>query len=340
MTQINSGAGADQKTGPDADSLNPMSQHHAHARTPEADRIALDWLAGYDPKDGHGLIGNTSPHHQFGRDIVLAAFAAGRSAQAAESIVPLRGAVALLTEGAQVFRGYENHHREKAQYEDGSHTQYLMNEAAIAKAEANAAIAQRFEDFLQLDTTPRDRLAGLALSLCQDLDALMGESGGVYGLHQNGDVAPWDSLRRGGVYEDWLQSFDKLIEALDGMFPVAESHCSCATGAQGAPVDASCPVHGLPDDDEEEADPAATVRTIEAAVAGGLIPGFSTARLGTARRLSHLNATMLDRGIDMGVLVVTPQAVPGVYSPERGQPAAGMDPDVVAALRQAHDGAE
>lgn len=27
--------------------------------------------------------------------------------------------------------------------------------------------------------------------------------------------------------------------------------CTCAYGAQGAPVDAGCPRHGLPDDEEE-----------------------------------------------------------------------------------------
>lgn len=30
-----------------------------------------------------------------------------------------------------------------------------------------------------------------------------------------------------------------------------EDYCSCAYGAQGAPVDADCPIHGLPEDEEE-----------------------------------------------------------------------------------------
>lgn len=30
-----------------------------------------------------------------------------------------------------------------------------------------------------------------------------------------------------------------------------DDYCTCATGAQGAPVDADCPRHGLPEDEEE-----------------------------------------------------------------------------------------
>ena len=41
---------------------------------------------------------------------------------------------------------------------------------------------------------------------------LMDESCGVYGLHLNGDPAPWDSLRTGGKYEEWLIEFDKAIQ--------------------------------------------------------------------------------------------------------------------------------
>ena len=43
------------------------------------------------------------------------------------------------------------------------------------------------------------------------VESLMNESCGVYGLHLNGDVAPWDELRTGGLFEDWLIEFDKAI---------------------------------------------------------------------------------------------------------------------------------
>lgn len=34
--------------------------------------------------------------------------------------------------------------------------------------------------------------------------ALINESGGVYGLHLNGDPAPWAELMIGGRFEEWL----------------------------------------------------------------------------------------------------------------------------------------
>ncbi len=37
--------------------------------------------------------------------------------------------------------------------------------------------------------------------LVMDLDALVAESDGIYGLHLNGDGAPWDEILPGGQYE-------------------------------------------------------------------------------------------------------------------------------------------
>ena len=42
---------------------------------------------------------------------------------------------------------------------------------------------------------------------------LINESTGVYGLHLNGDVSPWDELRTGGRFEGWLMDFDAAIDA-------------------------------------------------------------------------------------------------------------------------------
>lgn len=39
--------------------------------------------------------------------------------------------------------------------------------------------------------------------------ALMDESSGVAGLHLNGDLAEWHSLRTGGEFEEWLLAFDE-----------------------------------------------------------------------------------------------------------------------------------
>ena len=41
---------------------------------------------------------------------------------------------------------------------------------------------------------------------------LINESEGVIGLHQNGDVASWDSLQTGGAFEDWLVDFDDAVD--------------------------------------------------------------------------------------------------------------------------------
>ena len=43
-----------------------------------------------------------------------------------------------------------------------------------------------------------------AQKLVSAVDDLIAESHGVYGLHQNGDIAPWDTLIEGGQFEDWL----------------------------------------------------------------------------------------------------------------------------------------
>ena len=45
--------------------------------------------------------------------------------------------------------------------------------------------------------------------LLDDLDALADNSEGVAGLHLNGDVASWESLREGGRFETWLMRMDE-----------------------------------------------------------------------------------------------------------------------------------
>jgi hypothetical protein len=43
---------------------------------------------------------------------------------------------------------------------------------------------------------------------------LIGESGGVTGLHLNGDFAPWGDLQTGGPFEEWLLEFDDAVEMI------------------------------------------------------------------------------------------------------------------------------
>jgi len=42
--------------------------------------------------------------------------------------------------------------------------------------------------------------------------SLIDESHGVSGLHLNGDLAPWDTLRTGGQFDAWLRDFDTAVE--------------------------------------------------------------------------------------------------------------------------------
>ena len=55
-----------------------------------------------------------------------------------------------------------------------------------------------------------------------DVRALADHSYGVHGLHQNGDLAPWNSLFSGGFFESWLLSVD------DADAVIAKTECGAA----------------------------------------------------------------------------------------------------------------
>lgn len=171
------------------------------SRTPEMDLAADKWLAANPFQAGSTI-----------RDIAQAAFSGGWCGKAAELMGPLRNAVALLAEAGQLFRSYEANHLAKVKPED--HGQYS---ARREKAQRNGGMAQRIEDLLKSDTTPRDTLAALAAELVHDLDDLIGNSEGVAGLHKNGDLAPWHSLTEGGAFETWLMSLDAMRAGLDAI---------------------------------------------------------------------------------------------------------------------------
>ena len=50
----------------------------------------------------------------------------------------------------------------------------------------------------------------------KDVCELMVESCGVYGLHRNGAGAPWEEIRRGGEFENWLRNFDRVVLGPEG----------------------------------------------------------------------------------------------------------------------------
>ena len=55
------------------------------------------------------------------------------------------------------------------------------------------------------------RIAELERGL-KSVQSLIDDSYGVAGLHLNGAVAPWDSIRTGGAYEEWLIDFDAAMK--------------------------------------------------------------------------------------------------------------------------------
>ena len=63
----------------------------------------------------------------------------------------------------------------------------------------------------------KDALLSRCKKGMEAVKSLIEESTGVFGLHRNGDLAPWEELRTGGEFEDWLKDFDtafaKLTEA-------------------------------------------------------------------------------------------------------------------------------
>lgn len=66
-----------------------------------------------------------------------------------------------------------------------------------------------------LRTPPVLEVAKEALeNLVASLDALIADSEGVYGLHLNGDPAPWSELTEGGRFEDWLIALEPARAAL------------------------------------------------------------------------------------------------------------------------------
>jgi hypothetical protein len=56
-----------------------------------------------------------------------------------------------------------------------------------------------------------DRIKTLEAGI-ESVTELIENSNGVYGLHLNGDPAPWGDLSTGGRFEEWLLDFDKAQE--------------------------------------------------------------------------------------------------------------------------------
>ena len=66
-----------------------------------------------------------------------------------------------------------------------------------------------------IEPVPDTKAHELLNLLLDDLDALVDSSEGVAGLHLNGDVASWESLREGGRFGTWLMRMDEARAFLD-----------------------------------------------------------------------------------------------------------------------------
>jgi hypothetical protein len=72
---------------------------------------------------------------------------------------------------------------------------------------------QAGEDFVVAAAAGPELLEALS-HLVHSVDDLIAHSGGVYGLHLNGDPAPWDSLTVGGRFEAWLMQLEEARAAI------------------------------------------------------------------------------------------------------------------------------
>ena len=75
--------------------------------------------------------------------------------------------------------------------------------------------AERESEFAAL-LTENARLRKLLQKVIKSFDDLVEHSDGVYGLHLNGDPAPWSELCEGGRFETWTLDFEDARAALGG----------------------------------------------------------------------------------------------------------------------------
>lgn len=90
--------------------------------------------------------------------------------------------------------------------------QCIDNHAEIERlrAESDERLKNTVAQAMEIERLRID--AGRLRKGLSEVEVLIHESAGVYGLHLNGDLAPWSSLRTGGGYEDWLAEFDAALK--------------------------------------------------------------------------------------------------------------------------------
>lgn len=86
----------------------------------------------------------------------------------------------------------------------------IIADEVIGAALVSAYGAEGFGDRL----ASAERVVKRARVAISDFDDLVGSSEGVYGLHLNGDPAPWESILAGGAYDYWTEGITTLRAAL------------------------------------------------------------------------------------------------------------------------------
>ncbi len=93
----------------------------------------------------------------------------------------------------------------------------------LAQAAAQADYDARILAAIQPDPDERQAaLAAAVIAALHDIDDLVANSDGVSGLHMNGDMAPWSEIMDGGAFGAWLQSVERLREAIRALTPPAD----------------------------------------------------------------------------------------------------------------------
>lgn len=82
---------------------------------------------------------------------------------------------------------------------------YKLYKAEVLYKQQLAKEIEQLQDELKKE---RDENAVLKVGLLS-VRQLMNNSYGVDGLHENGEVAPWNELEQGGRLEEWLYAFNK-----------------------------------------------------------------------------------------------------------------------------------
>jgi hypothetical protein len=87
--------------------------------------------------------------------------------------------------------------------------------AADAIREGRDTLIATLRADLAAVTAERDRAVAELNTVTSDLVGLVENSGGVFGLHLNGDLSPWPELLRGGQFEEWLADAFDVAKARD-----------------------------------------------------------------------------------------------------------------------------